>query len=167
MILRDAQHMAEEVRAAIAPLSAIGDNNKPLCFVAGSVRRLKPDLIKDVEIVFVPNNARLFDLIEIINHKWGEPAIGKFPSKYTRIRGRYNIDIFCCSRDTIGLNYFIRTGSDSFVRRALAEWKKKTGGGYSQDDQLRDRHGNIVPTPSEQHVFAALGWRFVNPELRV
>jgi DNA polymerase/3'-5' exonuclease PolX len=151
--------MASEVRTSLAPLCKAFE-------VAGSIRRQKMDMIKDCEFVIIPDNAKLFELASIINSKWGEPQIGKFPSKYVRIRGRFNLDIFVNTRETFGLNYFIRTGPDSFCRRALAAWKIKTSGGYSEDCQLHTADGKIVPTPTEASVFAALGWNFVKPENR-
>lgn len=167
MNLRDALALATEVRNEIAPFCLVGAEDYVFCEIAGSVRRRKPDMIKDVEVVAVPNSRHLFELRALVNKKWGEPQVGAFPSKYTRIRGRMNIDLFWCTPETFGLNFFIRTGSDHFVRRALADWKKTTNGGRSEDAQLRKRDGTIVPTPTEEAVFAALGWRFVNPELRV
>ena len=166
MTLKDASQIAEEARLVIAPLCAVGPDGAPLCHIAGSVRRQKMDMIKDVEVVAVPAGVHLYALADIVNKKWGEPQIGKYPSKYTRIRGRYNLDMFWCTRETFGLNFFIRTGPDSFCRRALAAWKVKTNGGYSEEAQLRMANGTIVPTPTEMAVFEALGWKFVKPENR-
>jgi DNA polymerase/3'-5' exonuclease PolX len=166
MTLKDASQIAEEARIAIAPFCALDSQGRPLCYIAGSVRRQKMDMIKDVEIVAVPAGKYLHEMADVVNKKWGEPQIGKYPSKYTRIRGRYNLDIFFPTVDTFGLIYFIRTGPDSFCRRALSEWKKITNGGYSEDGILRDADGHKVPTPDEQAVFAALKWNFVKPENR-
>lgn len=166
MILKDASVLAEEARIAIAPFCAIDANGKPLCYVAGSVRRQKLDMIKDVEIVAVPAGKHAYAMADLVNTRWGEPQIGKYPSKYTRIRGRYNLDLFFPTIETFGLIYFIRTGPDSFCRRALAEWKKITSGGYSEDGILRQKDGTKVPTPDEPAVFAALKWNFVKPENR-
>lgn len=124
-------------------------------------------MIKDVEIVLVPYMQKLRDVETLLNNAWGEPCMGKFPSRYVKIRSRYNLDIFICTPETFGLNFFIRTGPEGFVHRALSHWKKISNGGYSQQAQLRDRKGDIVPTPTEEAVFEALQWSFVRPELRI
>jgi DNA polymerase/3'-5' exonuclease PolX len=164
MNLSDASKQAELVRAQIAQHCLPG-----FCNIAGSIRRKKVDLIKDIEIVAIPHNAKLRELMQLVNDNphWGSPIAGKFPSKYTKIRGCYNLDLFWCTKETYGLNFFIRTGPQSFVTRALSIWKKITGGGYSQEAQLRLADGTIVPTPTEEAVFEALKWNFVRPEHRV
>lgn len=165
MILKDASQLAEEAKLAILPFCKVGPSG-PLCVIAGSVRRQKMDMIKDVEIIAVPNPQFLHETKELVNKRWGEPQIGFFPSKYTRIRGRYNLDFFFVTTETFGLSFFIRTGPDSFCRRAFSEWKKRTSGGFAQDGILFDGDGHKVPTPDESAVFAALGWNFVKPENR-
>jgi DNA polymerase/3'-5' exonuclease PolX len=160
MNLRDAEKIAEEVRLELLPFCIEAR-------IAGSVRRQKVDMIKDVELVCVPDNKQLHELMAIVNSKWGEPSIGKFPSKYTRIRGAHNLDLFWSTPQTFGLNYFIRTGPQSFVTRALSIWKKTTGGGYSKDCILHRADGTPVETPDEEAVFRALGWNFVRPQNRV
>jgi DNA polymerase/3'-5' exonuclease PolX len=170
MILKDAKLLAAEVIQHLEPLCLLhqGETQEHvLCCVAGSVRRGKLQMIKDVEIVYVPDTTKLQEVAKLLNTKWGEPAIGRFPSLYTKIRGRYNVDLFCCTRETFGMNYFIRTGPDSFCRRFLATWKEKTNGGYSNGAILHLSDGTVVPTPTELSVFNALGWKFVRPEHRV
>ena len=154
-----AKKMADEIVSVLKPFCV-------QCEIAGSIRRLKQHDIKDVEIVLVPANAHIFALREKINHQWGAPSIGVFPSKYTKIPGAFDIDIFTCSPETFGLNYFIRTGSDEFAKRALAHWKKITGGGYSEGARLHLKDGTPIATPTEQDVFDALKCPFVPPEKR-
>lgn len=167
MNLQDATKIAREVVSVLMPLCTQDELGNHIIKVAGSVRRQKPDMIKDVEIVAVPSNRHLRELMEIVNKKWGEPQAGKFPSKYTKIRGRWNLDIFWCTRETFGLNFFIRTGPQHFVARALGMWKSQTKGGYSEDAILHRADGTVVPTYTEQAVFEALGWNYVRPENRV
>lgn len=137
------------------------------CVIAGSIRRRKPDNIKDVEIVLIPKNTDLVRLAEIINGSWGRPIAGMWPSKYTKIRGRFNLDIFTCTPETFGLNLFIRTGPDTYGQRMLSHWKTITNGGYSEGAQLHRADGTIVPTPTEQSVFDALRLPFLPPEKRL
>src|SRR5688572_27123538 len=95
------------------------DTIRPFCIraeVAGSTRRKKREDISDIEIVAIPNSAHLVQLRDIVNFQWGAPVTGKFPSKFTKVRGRYNIDFFWCDRETFGLNFFIRTGPADYAR---------------------------------------------------
>lgn len=159
MTYDDAKKAADSILAEI----------KPLCLracIAGSIRRQKQDDIKDVEVCAIPMPIHLSKLYDIVNLKWGQPSIGKFPSKYTRVRAAYNIDFFWTTPEAWGMCYFIRTGSADFVKRALGHWKKITQGGYSQDCILHRADGTIVPTLTEEAVFEALKVRFVPPERR-
>lgn len=160
MNLKDATKAAMEIHTAILPFCLKAK-------VAGSIRRQKSDLIKDIELVCIPNNVHLRELMDIVNNKWGEPSIGKFPSKYTKVRGFRNIDFFWCTPQTFGLNFFIRTGPQSFVTRALSVWKKMSDDGYSKGAILHRGDGSVVETLTEDAVFGALGWNFVKPENRV
>jgi DNA polymerase/3'-5' exonuclease PolX len=142
---------------------------RPLCHrveVAGSVRRRKPTDIKDVELVILPNPALLRELAEVINNSFGHPQQGRFPSKYVKIRGRFNLDIFVATKENWGLIYFIRTGSANFAQSALAHWKKISNGGYSENGVLHQADGTPVPTPEESDVFAALKCKFIPPRER-
>lgn len=163
----DAKKKAEEIRDIIAPFCLLGADGAPMCQIAGSVRRQKQEFIKDIEVVGVPDTRKLFELREIVNNRWGKPAIGAFPSKYTRIRSSHNLDLFWPSIETYGLVLFIRTGSREFVTKALVYWKSITQGGYSEDAQLHRKDGAIVPTPTEELVFKALGWKWVEPKDRI
>lgn len=154
-----AKKLADEIASSLRPFCKQLE-------IAGSIRRLKQSGIKDIEIVLVPDMPKLYELRDVINHTWGVPAIGAFPSKYTRIRGAVNIDIFTCDVETFGLNFFIRTGSDSFAMKGLAHWKKITGGGYSEGARLHLKDGTKITTRTEQEVFEALKCPFVPPEKR-
>ena len=159
MNLSDVTTIAKIIKAKLAPYCE-------RCEAAGSVRRLKPDNIKDIEIVIIPKSSSLHELCSIINNEWGPPSMGKWPSKYTKIRGIYQIDIFTFNRETWGLGCFIRTGPAGFCQRALAHWKKITSGGYSEDCQLRNAAGDIIGTPDELSVFKALGLDWIPPSKR-
>jgi DNA polymerase/3'-5' exonuclease PolX len=162
MNLKDAHREAIEICKVLQPYCV-----EKRLRIAGSIRRQKVDLIKDIEIVAIPNNVFLLELKNIVNSKWGEPDAGKFPSKYTKVRGYRNIDFFWCTPKTFGLNFFIRTGPQSFVTRALSVWKALSKGGYSEGAILHNADGSIVETLTEEDVFRALGWNFVRPENRV
>lgn len=157
--LEDARKSAEEVRAMIAPLCL-------LCEIAGSIRRQK-EFCGDIELVSIPDPKQLFALADLVNKRWGPPEIGKFPSKYTRIRGGMALDLFWTSASCWGVCFFVRTGSAEFVRRGFARWGKVSKGGHSEDCRFRLNNGTLIDTPEEQDVFKALKAPFVPPEKRI
>lgn len=74
-----------------------------------------------------------------------------------------------------GLIFMIRTGSGrdpngregGFSRGMLSQWKRTTGGGYSQDGVLHLADGTKIATPEEVDVFEACRVSYVPPELRL
>ena len=145
----DAKSRADEIIGMIRPFCHRAE-------IAGSIRRKKTVDIKDIEICAIPNTVYARELAFVVNRKWGEPAAGKFPSKYTKVRAVANIDFFWPTKETWGLIYFIRTGPREFGQRMLAYWKTITEGGYSEDGILHLADGTIVPTPEEEDVFKVL-----------
>lgn len=83
-----------------------------------------------------------------------------------RHRSGMQVDLFICTPETWGLNFFIRTGPGDFGRRALAHWKRITGGGYADEAQLYNAAGKLVPTPEEADVFSALKVGWIEPARR-
>lgn len=167
MNLIDADKSADLIIAELEPLCLLHQpTGQRYCKKAGSIRRKKPDMIKDIEIVAIPDTSKAFEIRALVNSRWGVPSMGAFPSKYTKIRGAYDIDFFWPNLQTWGLIYFIRTGSAEFAARALARWKKITNGGYAKEGQLHLPDGTIHPTPTEMSVFKALKMEFVPPEKR-
>lgn len=162
----EASKLADEIVTALRPFCH-------RCEVAGSVRRKKQYDIKDVEIVFIPKPECAREIADLVNKRWGEPTMGKWPSLYCKIRGRHSIDFFTTTKEKWGMIYFIRTGPGEFGQRMLAYWKTITNGGYSEDGILHLADGTLVPTLEEQDVFDALtryGKRpcpFVAPEKRL
>ena len=158
MLLTVAQPIAQEIR----------DELERFCLrieIAGIIRREKFE-VGDIEIVAVPDSRQLYELRKLVNTKWGTPTKGAFPSKFTMIRGRFNIDIFWPNLRTWGLTYFIRTGSADFVRGALSHWKRLHGEkAHSEDCQLFDGK-QFVPTEEEKDVFTALRTPFIEPQDR-
>lgn len=136
------------------------------CEVAGSVRRKKQSGIKDIEIVACPDTKQLYEFADIVNKRFGEPAMGRYPSKYLKIRSSMDIDFFFATPETLGLVFFIRTGSAEFAQRALTQWKTITCGGYSHEARLHLADGTRISTPTEADVFHALKWDFIPPEER-
>ena len=144
---------------------------KPFCLkieIAGSVRRKKPQ-VKDIEICLVPENS---------NKAFNE--LGKFllkldkNFKYNKNGSRYKqfrykgcqIDMFIAKPDNWGLIFLMRTGSAEFSTKALAAWKRVTGGGYAKDGYLYNSKNEIFYTYEEEDMFKLCKMDFIEPELR-
>lgn len=155
-----AKKIADDVIAVLKPFCP------HFCEVAGSVRRMKQNGIKDVEIVACPDSKQLYEFSDIVNKRFGEPSIGRYPSKYLKIRSALDLDFFFATPETLGLVFFIRTGSAEFAQCALAQWKKITSGGYSHEARLHLADGTKISTPTEEDVFHALKWDYIPPEKR-
>lgn len=166
MNYEDGIKRADEILTAIRPFCHRAE-------LAGSLRRGKKTDVKDIEICAIPNTVFARELADVVNHRWGEPSQGRFPSKYTKVRAIANIDFFFPTKETWGLIFLIRTGPAEFGHRLLGYWKTITNGGYSKDGILHLADGTAVPTLEEQDVFEVLtkyGNRlcpFIAPEKRL
>lgn len=149
MIYDDAKSRADGILQVIRPLCLRSE-------LAGSVRRMKPDDIKDIEFVSIPDPKRAFELRHVVNSAWGKPVMGEWPSLYTKIRLHQNIDFFWTDARKWGLLFFIRTGPAEYGERMLRYWKIITNGGYSKDCILHLADGTPVETPEEEDVFKAI-----------
>ncbi|MCH7400104.1 hypothetical protein MM236_19065 [Belliella sp. DSM 107340] len=167
MIYEFALEIAEKIKSDLAP-------HCERIEIAGSIRRKKPEDIKDVEIVCIPKpyNVGLFrsGIAEVIE-QWPKVK-GDLPCKYTqRIYGTYGneiikVDIFFANPENWGLILAIRTGSAEYSHKALATtWSIK---GYkSENGMLYNDRGNPVPVREEKDLFDLLGMDWVEPENRL
>jgi DNA polymerase/3'-5' exonuclease PolX len=144
---------------------------KPFCtkiHVAGSVRREKEN-VKDIEICLIPSDKKkLFNALgthlymlnkEFKPSKWGQKYLQfKYEGK--------QIDLFIGEENNWGLFYLIRTGSAAFSTNILAQWKRVTHGGYSENGYLHTAEGTLVNTPDEETVFKLCKMDFVVPRNR-
>ena len=156
MRLADAQLIAEEIRATLAPLCE-------RCEIAGSIRRQRPE-IGDIEIVCVRRNRDLPAFIRAVE-RW-QRIKGLPTGLYTQRRhsSGMKLDIFMVTPDTWGLQIAIRTGSAKFSHKVLARgWCAK---GYESKGGLlrvrtNDGGGEIIPVREERDLFDLIGipWR--------
>ena len=161
MELARAQEIAAQVVARLAPYCE-------RCEVAGSVRRLKPE-VKDIEVVVIPRSRDIAAFAGIVN-EW-TAVKGKPTGKYTQRRLPQGIvlDLFMATRDNWGLIYAIRTGSADYSHRTLAAgWVKA---GYKSEGGMLRRQGKHftgaqVVLPEERDLFALIGVPWVEPEKR-
>ncbi len=148
---------------------------QPYCkkiVIAGSIRRKKPDDIKDIEIVCIPDKWKLEEFF--INEKKSNPYTFNFTkngSAYKQFTWKsQKVDLFISKPDNFGWIYFIRTGSAEFNAWYLSLYRKKygiTGNNKASDGgYLRDTLGRKVITPDEITVFDLIDRPFVEPENR-
>lgn len=146
--------------------------------VAGSLRRLKPD-IGDIEIVCIPKRVGLMEdsaldpilqeqveAVTLMRIKNGE----KF--KQFDVAGeRAKLDLFIADVDTWGCIFTIRTGPAEFSKRLVTQqsqgglcpsWLKFSGG------RIVNVHCDDAPltTPEEADVFEAVKLAYIKPENR-
>lgn len=142
--------------------------------IAGSLRRKRP-FVGDIEIVALPT--RQVNLL-------GDPIPGRTPldafleasgvmfikngQRYKQFAyGRYKIDLFLpASADHWGSVFFIRTGSHDFNMWVMNTRAAQAGVMFRGGLLYRRYNDELVPTPEEADVFAALGLPVVPPEDR-
>ncbi len=181
--LAQAEYLAAELVALLSPACVRIE-------VAGSIRRRKAT-VGDVELVMVPKLEAEMDMfglkpggsrnlldeladalfvsgtLEARQDINGRPRWG---SRYKAAMYRgFAVDLFSVLQPAQwGTIFLIRTGSAKFSHRLVTQ--RRQGGCMPAWMQERDgalwSHGEMVPTPEETDVFAALGLPFVPPEQR-
>lgn len=149
--------------------------------VAGSIRRRRPE-VGDLEIVAIPKAAaNLFgedddtvtplDLILgmlIMQQRLVKVKGGKKYKQFDLPRHGCKLDLFLCTKDTWGSVFTIRTGPASFSHRLVT--KASQGGLCPNDVSFTNgrlyRGDEVMDTPEEQDVFAALGMEWIEPKER-
>jgi len=159
--------------------------------IGGSIRRLKPD-VKDIEIILEPKieagGVDLFgDATDAINRQFVRAkelrAAGvfldrlsiddkaAFGERFQRVLYKgIPLDIFCCVPPAQwGVIATIRTGSGDFNKRIVRKWAEGGTvlrvGMEIRDGQLWDQ-GKVIPTPTEESFFEAIGLQWIAPERR-
>ena len=145
------------------------------CEIAGSIRRKKPDNIKDIEIVIIPRPEKLTELkAELEKYTIIK---GKFPGKYIQLKFLAKIiELFITDKAHWGCIFLIRTGSSEF-NKALMSYARESCGKCFSNGRLwpMNMHtGEAMVdfykpyyTPEEKDVFRILGLEYVEPEKRV
>jgi DNA polymerase/3'-5' exonuclease PolX len=158
MILKDALQIAIEIKTSLAQYCKRIE-------VAGSIRREVSE-VKDVEIVLIPDTVKLYEYkqtIEKYTKIKGDP-LGKYTQR--RHPSGIKIDFFICSKKTWGCNYFIRTGSASFVYNVMKQLQ--ADGPWFRDARIYG--DDVEETPEEEDVFRilerAIGLGWVEPRDR-
>lgn len=175
--------MSDTTKRPYTQVYAIAEQLKqrlaPACHrieLAGSLRRQRP-LVGDIEIVAIPIiELDLFGQptgpshVDILLSGWPVEFIKDGP-KYkqfiftTKRDECYQVDLFLQSPDTWGINYMIRTGSQSFSRQMVTQ--KSKGGLMPSDLKVSGgrvwRGAEALDTPEETDVFGLWGMEFVAP----
>jgi len=186
MNLADATHRASRLRQELLPFCYAVE-------IAGSIRRQKPEGIKDLELVVVPHwdmrpdPADLFggEVNTNVLHadwanrpdcsvQWIKPGVAEAIPWQVQDTGKYwrgllkdgtKLDLFLATETNFGLIYAIRTGPSDFSRLLVTD---RARGGYKPGHlQVSDGqlwHGAVtIPAPTESAVFSALGVEWLEP----
>jgi len=151
MKLQEALEIANEVYCRI----------KPHCEkieVAGSIRRLKPE-VKDIDIVLIPDNSgKLSQEID----RLGPPIVDGEKLKRVEYEGT-QVDLYYATPETWATLLLIRTGSvQNNIRLCLRArslgMKLKANG-----DGIVDVDGQLIPIESEEQVYNILRLPYQEP----
>ena len=188
MLFSTAHAIAAELVAGFAP-------NCERVEIAGSLRRKRPE-IKDIEIIAIPKfvedpahaplvlfasdalpaprNA-LYDAIrKHADIRWIKPGTPDIVDWPIQPNGKYwrgfvqpagiKLDLFLTTPDAWGAVFLIRTGSAQFSQ-AVATYAIRRGMGLRATGVV-DAAGQLIPTPEERDVFAALAIPWIDPSDR-
>lgn len=163
--------------------------------ICGSIRRLKPD-VKDIEIVCIPKqilqDADQSNLFGEVVGKESKPVIhpkfieqvnswikvkGSPEGKYTQrvipipenlptdMANSIKLDLFMANHNNYGCIELIRTGDWEFSKKFMGVIIRQ--GGYQMiDGHLKDKDGNIIPIPTEKHLFEFFNVPYIEPKNR-
>lgn len=146
--------------------------------IAGSIRRMKPDNIKDVEIVAIPRpyDTGLFQsgIAEVLEgEEWstvkGQLAYGvcRYTQRWYQAPGwtePVKVDIFFARPENWGLILAIRTGSAEWAHQVLArQWVKK---GYRSEGGMLKHGDREFIVREERDLFQRIGLAWVEPQNR-
>lgn len=184
--LLDAQAIANEVRDLLEPATE-------RIAVAGSIRRGMRD-IGDIELVAIPKTHAEFvrdgffggqetvvdELQQAVDRLIAEGVLAPHPtdpkrgprySKLLHVASGLQLDLFCARPQTWGLIFVIRTGPPSYSQY-LVTIARKRGLHVASGELHKGGLGctaiecQVVPTPEEHDVFAAIGIPGDPPERR-
>ena len=164
---------------------------QPVCEriqVAGSVRRLKPD-VGDIELLCISRagsqdlfgdvplyllDGRVQELIQATTlgyrlNKDGHRTFGPLNKLLYHVRSEIPVDIFITTVEDWGMGLVIRTGPKAFNIRVMERFRQlgmrgHAYGGVSMWDGLKWIE---EPCPTEEAVFRLLQWDYIPPEARV
>ena len=144
--------------------------------VAGSVRRLKEDQIKDIEFVAIPRYEMQPDIFMNMQSTGTNLLFKHLRSKYNVITGGKDgqkkavfsmngikIEIYCATEENFGYILAISTGPRAFSKMLVTKMKQR---GYHPKDGVVRRGRHVVPAPTEQVAFRIAGVRYREPDLR-
>ena len=177
MELSIASHIANRIASDVA-------NHCDRIQVAGSIRRMKPN-VKDVEIVAVVSDYdRLYDSLRA-HGRFIKPSVPdiidwepKRGAKYIRmlLNEEIKLDFFVATPLNWGALLCMRTGSASgpdgntfngFIPRMFQRWKKVSGGGKMSNCMPTTPTGEQIAVSEEADFFKLLEVKWVEPVDRI
>lgn len=169
--LEEIEPIAKEVRDLLVPHCRPG-----YCMIAGSIRRRKK-LIKDIEIVCIPNpyDIGLFKSgIATVIQDWKKVRgeLGKKCKQTTRIVPAsivkddsviIKLDLFLVNLKNWGLQIAIRTGNSKFSIGLMESLKRQ---GLRSEGGYITRGGKPIAVESEKDFFKLCNRQYIKPQLR-
>ena len=170
----EALHIAEKLKADLAPYCERIE-------IAGSVRRKKPENIKDIEIICIPKmfvreRTLMGDdvlgscldvaIATILIREWGAKCI-KNGGKYKQVELPWSkLDLFITTPECWGVIFAIRTGPADYSKWLVTP--RKWGGALParymvRDGRVWDSDPEALDTPEEDDFFAALELEMPEP----
>ena len=127
--------------------------------IAGSIRR-KCELIRDLEIVLIPDTNKLYELQNVVIRWYKVKGGGKY--QQYKLPSGVTLDLFYATPENWGLQLAIRTGSAKFSHQVLAcGWVKK--GYHSKNGILYDKNGKPTYIREEKDLFDLLELPYIDP----
>jgi len=167
---------------------------EPYCkrlVVAGSIRRMKPD-VGDIELVYIPHveirgQTSMLDyppaetnlaleylmrlasprkLLAVRMNKNGVPiGVGPFNQYFVHLPSGIPLDCFTADIETWGMKLLVRTGPADFCKRVMSRFLELGMRGHAYGG-VHDAQGTLINCPDELTVFNLLRWEYIEPEAR-
>jgi len=165
----EALHIAEKLKADLAPYCERIE-------IAGSVRRKKPENIKDIEIVCIPKSEPnlfgeslpivLYDGLLSLVFNWDAEIVKNGPKYKQFALPMTKLDLFITTPECWGVIFAIRTGPADYSKWLVTP--RKWGGALPdrymvRDGRVWDSDPEALDTPEEDDFFAALELEMPEP----
>jgi len=180
MELEKAKAIAERLKALLAAACArinMDGSNQPAIVIAGSVRRLKPD-VGDTEFLCIPKyvagvdmlDAKIktliqLDVLHLRLNKLGRKVYGPKNKLLVHVESGIGVDIFSTTEECWPVALVVRTGGKKTNKRIATAALKKGYRFHAYGRGFTTPTGEIV-CHSERAVFQAVGLPYQEPQER-
>ncbi|MBC8087308.1 MAG: histidinol-phosphatase [Phycisphaerae bacterium] len=156
-------HANSEAERLRAGLSAHADTLQVA--IAGSIRR-RLETVRDIDMVASVIGSPSVAAATLAHATQGVQDVlgGGGRTVTVRFEDGARMDLACVRPEQFAVALWRATGSSAHVRAVV---ERAIACGYSiAGDEMRDGHGQLVPTANETELYARLGMDYIAPELR-